>query len=157
VTAAEHPDLWIISDETNGDPARTGLVERSIATVLQRLIKGGSSVVMLAASPTAQPLECALDRPPPARCADPAYSLSDPNASQLNRAVEHVAAHFKHNVFTVSVDDVLCPRGVCKPVINGTLGRFDGVHYTRPFSLIIVPIILRRAVDAGLVVRHRQG
>jgi hypothetical protein len=51
----------------------------------------------------------------------------------------------------VSVDDVLCERnGACPAEVRGMLARYDGVHFTSRFSRLIVPVIVRRATEAGV-------
>jgi hypothetical protein len=47
----------------------------------------------------------------------------------------------------VSITDVVCPGGVCGALDGGTGGtiiRYDGVHYSIPFSRKLVPILMRR-------------
>jgi hypothetical protein len=44
----------------------------------------------------------------------------------------------------VSVTDVICPGGDCAPLQGKTLVRYDGVHYSIPFSKYLVPILLQR-------------
>jgi hypothetical protein len=53
-------------------------------------------------------------------------------------------------VTTVSITDVLCPRQVCPPVIDGQLARYDGIHFTGRFSRKITRTITERAEAAGV-------
>jgi hypothetical protein len=158
VRSAYHPRVWIISDLTgvsSDDPAkatpqRIRSIETSIRSILARLTRDGARVVLVAPEPNAQPLECATTSPAPDYCSDPHWSTSDPLTVLMARTVRHELAFFKGKVAYVSLNDILCPLGPCPAVVGGTLGRFDGVHFTATFSRIIVPILITRAQRAGI-------
>jgi hypothetical protein len=71
--------------------------------------------------------------------------------------IEREATEGVPGVTYVSVNDVLCPAGQCPAVIDGVLGRFDGVHYTRTFSRTVVKLIVSRAKKAGVSFEDRDG
>jgi hypothetical protein len=158
VRSAYHPRVWIVSDLTGlsaDDPAQaTPQRLRSIATsihaMLARLTRDGARVVLVAPAPNAQPLECATKSPPPDSCSDAHWSTSDPLTVLMARTVKHELASFKGRVAYVSLNDILCPLGACPAVVDGTLGRFDSVHFTATFSRIIVPILIGRAERLGI-------
>jgi peptidoglycan/LPS O-acetylase OafA/YrhL len=158
VRSAYHPRVWIVSDLTglsSDDPAkatpqRIRAIERSIRAILARLTLDGARVLLVAPEPNAQPLECATKSPAPDYCTDPHWSTSDPLTVLMARTVRHELAFFKGKVAYVSLNDILCPLGLCPAVVDGTLGRFDGVHFTATFSRIIVPILIARAERAGI-------
>jgi len=80
--------------------------------------------------------------------------MADPAINVLDRLYRQAIAASPGKIAYVSVDDLLCPDGGrCPAVIHGVVARYDGVHYTRTFSRIIVPLIVARAERAGISFR----
>jgi peptidoglycan/LPS O-acetylase OafA/YrhL len=168
VTAAYHPDIWIVADRypgipllqdgrflTVGDPRRAKIVATAMRSTLQKLTANGARVVIVAALPPGEPVECATQRPAPRSCSSVGYTTAEPQASTLNSEYRRASGYFPGKVTVVSVDDVLCPRGRCLAVIDGTVARYDTLHYTVPFSRKIVPVIVARAERAGIAFTRR--
>ena len=62
-----------------------------------------------------------------------------------NSLLREVVAARPGQAELVSVTDVICPGGGCPAVVDGTLLRKDGTHYTIGFSSRLVPVLLSRA------------
>ena len=67
-----------------------------------------------------------------------------------------VAGFSRREVAYVPIDDLLCPRaGRCPAVVGGVLTRYDAIHYSATFSRRLVPVIVDRAEQAGIVFERR--
>jgi hypothetical protein len=164
VTAAYHPDIWIVSDAypllpvlqhggtflRQDDPGWATIVETAMRSSFQHLTAYGARVVIVAPLPTGEPVECSTQRPAPRSCTSVKYTTADPWVRTLNDVYRRVSAHFPGKVADVSIADVLCPRGRCPAVIDGRVARADTLHFTASFSRRIVPVIVARAERAGI-------
>jgi peptidoglycan/LPS O-acetylase OafA/YrhL len=164
-----HPDVWVVADRFSllslltaddellrpGDPRRARMVEEAMTDTFRRLTAGGSKVVLIATPPRGQPLECATKHPAPVSCAEATYTVKDQPTAALHDVMSRSAAQLPGRVVLVEVTDLLCPDGVCRPLVDGRLARYDGVHYTASFSRIIVPKIIERAEKAGVTFERR--
>jgi peptidoglycan/LPS O-acetylase OafA/YrhL len=63
---------------------------------------------------------------------------------RFNAVLRKVVAARPDRAELISVTDVVCPDGLCPAMIDGTMVRRDGVHYTRPFSHRLGPVLLDR-------------
>jgi peptidoglycan/LPS O-acetylase OafA/YrhL len=81
---------------------------------------------------------------PASRAGPPAITLRS-DTDEFNRMLREVAAERPDIASTVSVSDVLCPDGTCPAVIDGSVVRMDGRHYSIDFSRKLVPTLLARA------------
>ena len=169
VRNAYHPDVWVVADLTGGDPRdlpggdrnRDRAAELSMRSMLQVLTEHGARVVLALPSPLGQPLECVSRTPAPDSCNSRVYTTADPFTVNLRTLSREAAAGLPGTVALVDVDDILCPGGRCRPIVDGMLARYDGTHYTGRFSRLIVPTIIARAEAAGISFRransgHRQ-
>jgi hypothetical protein len=170
VASTYRPDVWIVSDAivqddlvrsdgvrlSPGDPRRDRVVIAKLRATLRTLTSHGAQVVLLAAVPSSAPPECA-DDDRAASCKDPIYSVKDKLAAASDRIARKAIAGLR-GVTYISIEDVLCPDdGRCPAAIDGTLVRFDTLHYTSTFSRKIVPIIISRAEQAGVVFTAKQS
>jgi hypothetical protein len=59
----------------------------------------------------------------------------------------------------VPTADLICtgPHGRCPAAVDGVLIRYDGVHFTARFSRRLVPQLIDRAVQRGLVLGPKPG
>ena len=156
------PDLWIISDRfltkglvlpdgtalSPGDPRYEHLVVGKWQEVFQQLSASGAAVAVLAVPPLGEPAECATRRMK--KCDDPAFTTADPITHETNRLIHRAVAASAGRAALVSIDDILCPHGQCVAALNGTLVRYDGIHFTSTYSREIVPEILQRIRRAGI-------
>jgi peptidoglycan/LPS O-acetylase OafA/YrhL len=164
VAAKVHPNVWLLADrwmllplhERNGtvlqpgNPYRAQLIATALRRLLKRLTSTGAKVIFLIQPPLAPPPQCAVALGA-ADCRSLNFTTSDPETVDAQRIVEQVAATMRGSVYTVNVDDILCPdHGYCPAVIDGVLGRFDGIHYTYSMSVKLAPIVVDRALQMGL-------
>ena len=56
-------------------------------------------------------------------------------------------------VSTISLTDVICPKGVCSPEVDGILMRDDGVHFSPAASEWLAPLLYQRLTDATVIPR----
>jgi hypothetical protein len=155
--AKDPPDVWIVSDRTGNDVIRERAYRAATLSMLRHMTSRGARVVLVLPPPPGQPAECAVKHPAPDVCyhAD-WYTRAEPGTIMLTRVDKRAAGRFPRGmVTTVSITDVLCPRQLCPPVIDGQLARYDGIHFTGRFSRKIVRIITERAKAAGVTFSAR--
>jgi hypothetical protein len=63
---------------------------------------------------------------------------------RFNAILQQVVADNPGRARMISLTDVACPDGSCPAMIDGTMVRRDGVHYTLPFSQQLGPVLLDR-------------
>jgi peptidoglycan/LPS O-acetylase OafA/YrhL len=172
VQARYRPEVWVLADRwplgtlvtkdgtalAPTDPRRSRPIEAALRSLLERLTAGGARVVLVPTPPPGQPVDCALREPAPPLCANPAYSDRDPATARLATTIRRVVAGMRDKVARVSVDDVVCPdSGRCPARIDGTIVRYDSVHYSAAFSRKLVPVILARAEHRGVPLAAGDG
>jgi hypothetical protein len=122
--------------------------------MLQQLTASGAQVIYLSTPPSGEPVDCTVD-PEGSECGTVEHSVDWP-LIEAQHEIERAATEGLPGVVLVSVDDVLCPDGSCPAAIDGTLLRYDGLHYTTKFSRKIVKIIMARAEAAGVMFEARE-
>ncbi len=170
IQASYRPDVWVLTDRwplatmvTSGgtalaptDPRRNEPIEIALRSLLRRLTAGGARVLFVPTPPPGEPVDCALHKLAPSTCDSPAYSTRDPTTAELTNSVRAAVAGLR-GVTVVPIADVVCPeRGQCPAVIDGTVVRYDGIHYSGVYSLKLVPIVLARAQGLGLPFAARR-
>jgi peptidoglycan/LPS O-acetylase OafA/YrhL len=98
-----------------------------------------------------------LEQPPPGASIGEQYATGRPAAHArakvsgagryvdgYNAVLKAVAKSRPGQARTVSLTDVICPAGACVAVRGDTLLRTDGLHYTRKFSVQLVPVLMQR-------------
>jgi hypothetical protein len=77
-------------------------------------------------------------------------AANDTMQEPYNALFDHLAATIP-NVSTVSITDAICPGGVCVPVVDGMVIRYDGNHFTAAAAEWLAPTLYRQLVAAGVV------
>jgi peptidoglycan/LPS O-acetylase OafA/YrhL len=164
VRARYRPDVWVLTDRwplstmvtragkplAPTDPRRDALIEAALRSLLRQLTAGGAHVLFVPTPPPGEPVACALHKLATTICDNAEYSERDRSTAELTRIVRTAAAGLAR-VALVPITDVVCPGGgQCLAIIDGTVVRYDGIHYSGPFSRKLVPIILERAQRRGL-------
>jgi hypothetical protein len=109
----------------------------------------GGRVVFLEVPPPGDQLGEAVANGRPAGTARPPVFGNGAYVDGFNAMLRSVAAQRPKAARTVSIADLTCPGGDCYPVRDGMLIRYDGVHYTVPFSRYLTPILLSRVGVPG--------
>ncbi|MFL5828645.1 MAG: acyltransferase family protein, partial [Solirubrobacteraceae bacterium] len=164
VRARYRPDVWVLTDRwplstmvtaagkplAPTDPRRDALIEAALRSLLRQLTAGGAHVLFVPTPPAGEPVACALHKLATTTCNRSAFSERDPVTAELTRTVGAAVAGLR-GVTLVGIADLICPRGgQCVAIIDGTVVRYDGIHFSGPFSRKLVPIILERAQRHGL-------
>jgi hypothetical protein len=170
VQARYRPDVWVLTDRwpivtlvtragtplAPTDPRRNQPIETAERALLRRLTADGARVLLIPTPPPGEPVDCALHRAAASICENPAFSVLDPVTAELTSTIRAAAAGLRR-VTVVPIADVVCPEGGrCPAVIDGTVVRYDGVHYSAGFSRKLVPVIVQRAQQLGLSFTTRR-
>ena len=67
----------------------------------------------------------------------------------MNAVLESVVAELLGRAFLVSLNDHICPGGLCPPKGDGVLLRYDGHHLTRAGTRWAVPLLHAEMLGAG--------
>lgn len=89
-----------------------------------------------------QPGDRRLGRPRPAGD----LGLAEPGPAAGLRSV---VAELPGRAFLVSLNEHICPGGLCPPKVDGVLLRYDGHHYTRAGARWAVPLLHAEMLGAG--------
>jgi peptidoglycan/LPS O-acetylase OafA/YrhL/O-antigen ligase len=164
VQARYRPDVWVLTDRWSiatmvtrqgkplapTDPRRNQPIETVLRSLLRRLTADGARVLFVPTPPPGEPVDCALHKLASDICDSSAYSVRDPATVELTNTV-HAAAAGLHRVTVVPINNVVCPgSGQCPAMLNGTVVRYDSIHYSEAYSRKLVPVILKRAQRSGL-------
>ena len=112
-----------------GSEAAIGLTEVGLTEVATRVTRSGARFALLELPPRLGP-DCAV----PSKFTDAACTFryagrgTGPQ-SRYDALYEHLAATIPR-VSTISITSAVCPDRLCRPVVAGTLLRWDGLHYT---------------------------
>ena len=118
---------------------RTGYLD-----LVDRVAAHGGRVVFLELPPPGNQLGREVATGRPAGHSRPPVLGNGRYVDGYNAVLRSVAAIRPASARTVSVTDLVCPGGACTALKNGTLIRYDGVHYTPGFSRYLTPILLQR-------------
>ncbi len=106
--------------------------------------------------PPGEPVGCALGKLSGVTCDSRSFTTGDPVTAELTHTVKTAAAGLPR-VTLVSIDDIVCPdRSHCPAAIDGTIVRYDQIHYWKGFAYKLVPELLTRAEQSGLSFSHRR-
>ena len=134
----------------DGKQLRAGTAEHDAAkragfvALVDKVAGYGGRVVFLEVPPPGDQLGEAVATGRPAGRARPPVYGNGRYVDGFNAMLRSVAADRPKAATTVSIDDLVCPGGECRPVRGGMLIRYDGVHYTVPFSRYVTPSLLQR-------------
>ena len=122
---------------------------REISRVARGFVRQGAKVVFLATQPAVMPERCqrasATDDP---TCIVPASE--DEIGAQLNVVLQAVTDRFHPDAAMVSVNDHLCPNGLCHYEANGLLPRYDAHHYSSAGARWVVGLLFEQMQLAGV-------
>ena len=131
-----------------GTTAHAQAVAAAYRELVREVTARGGQVAFLALPPPGPSLGTVVARGRPAGTADPLAPGSE-YVEGFNDVLRQVAGDSHGGAALVDVSDVVCPSGRCPAVIDGTVVRADGVHFTTAFARRLAPVVLGRA-DAAL-------
>jgi hypothetical protein len=135
---------------TAGSQAWAAAERRELRKLARTLTGGGARLVFVQIPPSPLPRECFReDAYGDPACAVPASQ--DPLAVRFNALLAEVVAEAGSGVFLVSVSEDLCPGGTCAPVIDGTVLRYDGSHFSAAGARWLVPRLFEKMTGAGAI------
>jgi len=124
--------------------------EETALTDVARAITSERARLVFIELPPLIPAECfKKDRPGP-DCQR--QVASDIEQIPYNELFRRLAMRVPH-VSTISMTDVICPDGVCRPEVNGILMRYDGAHFSPAASELLAPVLYERLIDIGVIPR----
>jgi peptidoglycan/LPS O-acetylase OafA/YrhL len=127
-----------------GTPAWAAALKAGYTALVDQVAVYGGRVVLAELPPPGEQLGQAVASGRPAgRAMMPVYG-DGKYVAGFNAVLRSVAADRPASAMTVSVTDLVCPNGVCSAIHGDTLVRYDGVHYTIPFSRYLVPYLMAR-------------
>jgi peptidoglycan/LPS O-acetylase OafA/YrhL len=131
--------------EQHRDETRAAL-EQSVDVLTNR----GARLVFLAVLPGGPAVTC-LDASPPdgGTCIRP---VPDPHPyAEVDQIFTDIAAERGEVVGVVDLIDVVCPGGgQCPLMIDGTVVRYDGGHFTGTWSQSLAPVLEQRFNELGV-------
>lgn len=133
-----------------GTSAQRQAVESGLNAFVRRLDRSGVTVVLMA--PAAHTLKPKCSVPTSSGDCALAPLASDWSAqATVGTMFADVAARFPWRVKLIQLGDIVCPGGgPCSSWQGNLLLRWDGIHYTRPGSRLIVAAVVRRLKTAGI-------
>jgi peptidoglycan/LPS O-acetylase OafA/YrhL len=128
-----------------GSPEHYAALRSGYLDLVDRVARYRGRVVFLELPPPGIQLGRVIANGRPAgRARSPVLgNISDING--FNAVLRSVAVARPASARAVSVTDLVCPGGSCRPVHDGMLIRADGLHYTTSFSRYLTPQLLRRS------------
>lgn len=121
---------------------------RELEAFAAEMIASGARVVFMELPPLVATTECLReDAPDDPACVFPASN--DERSAQVNEIVESVVAELPGRAFLVSLNDHICPGGLCPPKVDSVLLRYDGHHFTRAGARWAVPLLHTEMLEAG--------
>lgn len=149
--------IWVDAIDGQGKTLRTETaeharhVEAELMRAVEQIAAKGAIVVLARLVASSQRIECA----------DPAYDASAPSAcvapdrtpqfDLYNGVIDRVAAALGDRVRVIDFTDVMCPNRVCRASLDGTLVRFDTMHFSTDGARWLAPHLERKLREAGVV------
>ena len=133
-----------------GTSAQRQAVESGLNAFVRRLDRSGVTVVLMA--PAAHTLKPKCSVPTSSGDCALAPLAADWSAqATVGTMFADVAARFPWRVKLIQLSDIVCPGGgPCSSWQGNLLLRWDGIHYTRPGSRLVVAAVVRRLKAAGI-------
>ncbi len=133
-----------------GTSAHRQAVEAGLDAFVRRLNRRGVTVVLMKpAGHTLKP-EC-VTATSSGTCALARLASDWAAQAQVASMFADVAARHPKLVRLVALGDIVCPSGgPCSSWHGSTLLRWDGIHYTRPGSRLVVAALIPRLRTAGV-------
>jgi hypothetical protein len=139
-------DHSVLAGGVNAAPG-TDLHDTAVRIAFQRLVdeitRYGGRAVFLELPPVGDTVGAQYASGRPAGDHRPA-TFNRNLVDRFNAVLRDVVDSRSGQAELVSVTDVACPGGPCPAMIDGTVVRRDGVHYTRPFSRQLGPVLVDR-------------
>jgi peptidoglycan/LPS O-acetylase OafA/YrhL len=105
-----------------------------------------TTIVHVALPPKVHPRRCFVpDGHDSPACRVPASR--DSLSARMNGVLRSVVRPSGYRAMVVSLNDEICPSGVCPVVMDGVLVRYDGVHFTAQAAGRLVPILFERIAE----------
>ena len=156
------PDLIIVMDRffmldsldasgnrlVAGTPAHLQDTEQRLELVASDLTSRGAKMVCIDALPMQVPLDCAT-RPQSPACE--VFASSDRLTATYNAIIHSVVARHPENMRAISLTNTVCPDDHCVPSVDGTIMRYDGIHFTKAAALWLAPSLYGQLENVGLV------
>ena len=121
---------------------------REFERITQTFTASGSRLVYVGIPPFVTPPDCLReDTQELDVCAIPASN--DRFADPFNEMLAEVASGFAGDAYVVSITEHLCPGGICRPMVQEIVPRYDGHHFTAEGARWIVPLLHAELVRAG--------
>jgi lysophospholipase L1-like esterase len=149
-------DRWEIIDfrAPDGHTVKEGTAEHvtlegaALANLARQLTASGSKLSFIRLPPLLN-AKCSRPENYPATWCH-VVAAHESTQAPYNAIFDKLAATLP-GVSTISLTEAMCPGGICVPVVNGLLLRFDGNHFTAPAARWLAPVIYRQLVRAGVL------
>ena len=140
---SDHPVLVDGANAAAGTEAHDSAVRAALEQLVDEIHGYGGRAVFLELPPIGDTVgaQYAAGRPAGDHRAE---TFNRKLVDRFNGILREVVAARAGQAEMISLTDVICPGGACPAMIDGTVVRRDGVHYTRPFSHQLGPVLLGR-------------
>jgi hypothetical protein len=128
-----------------GTPAHDDALRTAYRQLVDEIAQYGGHAVFVELPPPGDSIGTQYAAGRPAATARPTVNGDGKYVEGYNTILREVAASRPATASTVSVTDLVCPDGSCPAVIDGTLVRTDGLHYSLQFARRLAPTLLQRA------------
>jgi peptidoglycan/LPS O-acetylase OafA/YrhL len=150
--SAWHPALVVVADRMDlvdvidsqghtlamGSAGNIALSEQALTDIARQFTASGADVALLELPPRLG-TECervsTMDSP-----ACQVMVGSNKTQAAYDAMFERVAPKVP-GVSTISLNEAVCPGGLCAPLVHGTVLRYDGIHFTAAGALTLVPTL----------------
>jgi peptidoglycan/LPS O-acetylase OafA/YrhL len=146
ITDFEGPDGVVRA----GTPEHIAVAETALTDVARAITSKRARLAFIELPP-AIPGEC-LNKDQQQRLDCQVPVANDVQQIPYNELFRRLPMRVPH-VSTISMTDVICPKGVCRAEVDGILMRYDGVHFSPAASEWLAPLLYQRLTDAGVVPR----
>lgn len=135
-----------------GTPEHHAAVRRALDSLVDDVAAVGGQVVFVELPPPGPSVSTVLAAGRPAG-RDRPIVLGAAYVDDFNRVLHEVADDRPADAAVISVTDLVCPGGSCRPMVDGQVVRYDGLHLTSAWSRRIGPTLVDRALRAAQVMR----
>ena len=131
-----------------GSALHLSATELGLAAAAAALTARGATLVLIETLPPGLPLDCAERAGTSTSCSE--LASSDRLSAEYGRIIESVAARHPDVMRAVSITSLVCPRDSCSPEVEGTILRYDRVHFTKSGARWLAPHLYDLLEAAGL-------
>ena len=129
-----------------GTPEHLAATELALEDTIASLTRDGARVAFIHVLPPGNSVDCLTDRALE-ECARP---ITEGSGEEPYNGLFSKLANDVDNVSAISLQDVICPDGVCPLMIDGMVTRYDGGHLTGTFSRWLAPVLAQRLGSDGV-------